>query len=70
MYRELDGVRLDGPRRVRLPRSLFVIARKHILTSTTRKRTALYEVTSDHVIIEDGEFPSAGDTSYAGCCPD
>ena len=42
-----------------------MIARKHILGVDNRKRTALYELIAGG-IVEHGEFPSAGDTSYAG----
>src|SRR5262249_48483125 len=50
---------------------LFVVARKHLIGPDDRKRTALYELTGDFdggdlQIIEHGELPSAGDTSYAG----
>ena len=50
----------------------FVVARKHL--ACTRKRTALYEITGNleggPIGIRDwGEFPSAGDTSYAGVAP-
>jgi hypothetical protein len=66
----LDGVRLDGPVAFFSNTRLFVIARKHLGTSDS-KRTALYELTGN---LEGGpvgikewfQLPSAGDTSYAG----
>jgi hypothetical protein len=72
--RELDGVRLDGPVAFFHGSRLFVVARKHFLETADRKRTALYELTGDFdggdlAIIEHGELPSAGDTSYAGVAP-
>ena len=68
---ELNGVRLDGPVSFFWKRRLFVIARKHLPGDDTRKRTALYEITGEIEggpigIVEWGELPSAGDTSYAG----
>jgi hypothetical protein len=68
---QLNGVRLDGPVAFYWGRRLFVIARKHLPGADFRKRTALYEITGDLEggpigIREWGEFPSAGDTSYAG----
>jgi hypothetical protein len=68
---ELNGVRLDGAVAFHWKGRLFVIARKHLLDSGIRKRTALYEITGNLErgpidIIEWGELPSAGDTSYAG----
>ena len=68
---ELNGVRLDGPVAFHWHRRLFVIARKHIPGPDFRKRTALYEITGNLNggpigIVERGELPSAGDTSYAG----
>jgi hypothetical protein len=68
---DLDGVRLDGPVAFFHRDRLFVIARKHLLETRNRKRTALYELTGDLeggalATVELGEFPSAGDTSYAG----
>ncbi len=68
---ELNGVRLDGAVAFHWKRRLFVIARKHLLDSGIRKRTALYEITGNLErgpidIVEWGELPSAGDTSYAG----
>ena len=69
--RELTGVRLDGPVAFFHGKRLFVVARKHLIEPEDRKRTALYELTGDLdggdlAIIEHGEPPSAGDTSYAG----
>ena len=70
----LNGVRLDGPVAFRWNQRLFVIARKHLTGEDYRKRTALYEVKGNMEggplrIIEWGELPSAGDTSYAGVVP-
>src|SRR5262249_28942649 len=50
---------------------LFVIAREHLRGPAIRKRTALYEITGNLEggrlgIRKWGDFPSAGDTSYAG----
>jgi hypothetical protein len=72
--RELDGVRLDGPVAFFDRGRLFVVARKHFIEPESRKRTALYELTGDLdggdlSIVERGELPSAGDTSYAGVAP-
>jgi hypothetical protein len=72
--RELSGVRLDGPVAFFHGSRLFVVARKHLIGPDDRKRTALYELTGDLdggdlQIIEHGELPSAGDTSYAGVAP-
>jgi hypothetical protein len=66
----LDGVRLDGPLGFTWNGRTFMVARKHLQPSD-RKRTALYELTGDLssgniAIMEWGELPSAGDTSYAG----
>ena len=68
---ELTGVRLDGPVAFYWKKRLFVIARKHLQGAGIRKRTALYEITGNLeggpiAIVEWGELPSAGDTSYAG----
>jgi hypothetical protein len=68
---ELRGVRLDGPVAFRWKGRLFVLARKHLRGAGIRKRTALYEITGRLDggrlrIVEHGELPSAGDTSYAG----
>jgi hypothetical protein len=66
----LMGVRLDGPAAFFYEGRLFVVARKH-LGESDGKRTALYELTGTLDggpvgIKEWFEFPSAGDTSYAG----
>jgi hypothetical protein len=71
---EFRNVRLDGAVAFYWGERLFVIARKHLLGQEMRKRTALYEITGDLEggrirIVEHGEFPSAGDTSYAGVAP-
>jgi hypothetical protein len=68
---ELRGVRLDGAVAFRWGRRLFVVARKHLKGPEFRKRTALYEIRGKLEggpirIVEHGELPSAGDTSYAG----
>lgn len=68
---ELTGVRLDGPLSFFWNNRLFVLARKHMLDDSGRKRTALYEITGNLEggpidYKEWGELPSAGDTSYAG----
>ncbi len=65
-----NGQRLDGPLTFFHGGRLFVIARKH-LGADDRKRTSLYEITGTLeggplTIMEHGELPSAGDTSYAG----
>jgi hypothetical protein len=65
-----NGERLDGPLSFFHDGRLFVIARKH-LGADDRKRTSLYEITGTLEggplsIMEWGELPSAGDTSYAG----
>ena len=66
----LDGVRLDGPMAFSYKDREFVIARKHLMEARDRKRTALYELVPGGAgWIEHGEFPSAGDTSYAGVAP-
>jgi len=64
------GERLDGPLSFFHDGRLFVVARKH-LGADDRKRTSLYEITGTLEggplsIMEWGELPSAGDTSYAG----
>jgi hypothetical protein len=69
--RELRGVRLDGPVAFFHGERLFVVARKHFIEPENRKRTSLYELVGDFdggdlAIVERGELPSAGDTSYAG----
>jgi len=71
---ELRGVRLDGPVAFPWAGRLFVIARKHLRGEGIRKRTALYQLRGDLErgplrIVEHGELPSAGDTSYAGVAP-
>jgi hypothetical protein len=68
---KLDGVRLDGPLAFFAADRLWVIARKHLLDGSGRKRTALYEITGTLdggpiAIKEWGEIPSAADTAYAG----
>lgn len=65
---ELDGVRLDGPVAWTYENRTFMVARKHLMEARDRKRTALYEL-SGTTWVEHGEFPSAGDTSYAGVAP-
>jgi hypothetical protein len=70
----LHGVRLDGSVAFYYGQSLFVIAREHLRGPRIRKRTALYEITGTLEggpigIGKRGEFPSAGDTSYAGVVP-
>jgi hypothetical protein len=67
---ELDGERLDGPAAFLHDGRLFVVAREH-LQGTGRKRTTLYELAGDLdagplTARSWGDFPSAGDTSYAG----
>ena len=67
----LHGVRLDGAVAFYYGHRLFVIAREHLRGPRIRKRTALYEITGNLEggrigIRKWGEFPSAGDTSYAG----
>ncbi len=69
---ELDGVRLDGPVAFNFRGHLFMIARKHFIEPQDRKRTALYEILENGTSFdwfEYGEFPSTGDTSYAGVAP-
>ncbi len=69
---ELDGARLDGPVAFTDGGRQFIIARKHFIEPADRKRTALYEITQTggtFAWIDHGEFPSAGDTSYAGIVP-
>jgi hypothetical protein len=70
----LQGVRLDGAVAFYWGRRLFVIAREHLHGPGIHKRTALYEITGNLEggpigIHKWGEFPSAGDTSYAGVVP-
>ena len=71
---ELDGARLDGPVAFFWGKRLFFVAREHYLEVENRKRTALYEITytaetGPFDFVMHGEFPSAGDTSYAGVAP-
>ena len=71
--RTIDGERLDGPVHFWHDDRLFVVARRH-LQPTERKRTALFELTGDLAggdvaITHWGDFPSAGDTAYAGVVP-
>jgi hypothetical protein len=70
---ELDGERLDGPVALLHDGRLFVVAREH-LQGSGRKRTTLYELAGDFdagalTARSQGDFPSAGDTSYAGVAP-
>ena len=67
---DITGQRLDGPLAFFVGPRLFVVARKH-LQGTGKKRTSLFELTGTleggPLSIKDwGDFPSAGDTSYAG----
>jgi hypothetical protein len=73
---ELMGQRLDGPLAFFWGSRLFVVARKHLQSDTMpKKRMSLFEITGDFLnagsidIKEWGEFPSAGDTAYAGATP-
>jgi hypothetical protein len=66
----LDGQRLDGPVAFWHGDRLFVVARTH-LPEFNRKRTNLFEIEGNFdggpiTITDLGEFPSAGDTAYAG----
>jgi hypothetical protein len=68
---EFTGSRLDGPLSFFHGGRLFVVARKHFIGPLMQKRTSLFEITGNLEggtlsIKEWGEFPSAGDTSYAG----
>jgi hypothetical protein len=68
--REITGERLDGPVAFWHEGRLFVVARRHLQPSE-RKRTALFELRGDFAggdlgIVHWGDFPSAGDTAYAG----
>jgi hypothetical protein len=65
---ELDGVRLDGPVAFADGDRTFVVARKHFIEDADRKRTSLYELVGGD-IVDHGDFPSAGDTAYAGVAP-
>jgi len=67
----LDGVRFDGPVAFFHGARLFVIAREHFIETQDRKRTTLYELGGTLeggplTVINHGDFPSAGDTAYAG----
>jgi hypothetical protein len=66
---ELDGQRWDGPVAFAWRGRTFVVARKHLPGVANKKRTALYEFIPPASYVEHGEFPSAGDTSYAGVAP-
>jgi hypothetical protein len=68
---ELTGQRLDGPVAFFHNDRLFVVARKHFIEPRDRKRTTLFEIggtlEGGPLTISDlGDFPSAGDTAYAG----
>jgi hypothetical protein len=71
---EFDGQRLDGPITFTWKGRLFIVARRH-LQPTNKKRTTLFEITGTPLdggplqIQSLGDFPSAGDTSYAGVVP-
>ena len=68
----LDGVRLDGPVAFASGGRQFVVARKHFIEVADRKRTSLYELVGApgaYTVVDHGDFPSAGDTSYAGVVP-
>ena len=65
-----DGQRLDGPLATFVGSRLFVIARTH-LQGTGKKRMSLFELGGTLeggplTLNTIGDFPSAGDTSYAG----
>ncbi len=67
---EILGERFDGPVSFFVGSRVFVIARKH-LQGTGRKRMSLFELGGNleggPLTVKDwGNFPSAGDTSYAG----
>jgi hypothetical protein len=67
---EFSGERLDGPVSFFVGSRLFLIARRH-LQGLGKKRTALYEITGNFdggplTLQTLGDFPSAGDTAYAG----
>ncbi len=72
---EITGQRLDGPVSFFWNGRLFVVARKHQLgPNGNKKRTTLFELTGTldggSLSIKDwGDFPSAGDTAYAGAVP-
>ena len=64
-------MRLDGPVAFFHGARLFVVARKHFIETYNRKRTTLYELGGTLeggplTVIDHGDFPSAGDTAYAG----
>lgn len=69
---EITGQRLDGPVTYFWKGRLFVVARRHQLgVNQAKKRTTLFELTGDFdggplAIKNWGDFPSAGDTAYAG----
>lgn len=70
---ELSGQRLDGPVSFAQGGRLFVIARRHLQPSY-QKRTSLFELTGmldggPLGIKLHGDFPSTGDTAYAGVAP-
>lgn len=70
---ELSGQRLDGPVSLLHGGRLFVIARRHLQPSY-QKRTSLFELTGmldggPLAIKLHGDFPSTGDTAYAGIAP-
>ncbi len=67
----LDGVRFDGHVAFFHGGRLFVVARRHFIETQDRKRTALFELGGTLeggplTVIDHGDFPSAGDTAYAG----
>jgi hypothetical protein len=69
----LADQRLDGPVAFWWNSRLFVIARRH-LGPSLKKRTSLFELTGNFdggplSIKVWGDFPSAGDTAYAGVAP-
>jgi hypothetical protein len=69
-------IRLDGPRLFRIDESIYAIARsdfpiKRGIFHTVggilnRKRTSLFQISESGLIKDLTDFPSAGDTSYAG----
>jgi hypothetical protein len=65
---EIDDARLDGPVAFAYGSRELIIAREHFIEPDDRKKTALYELVDGGVVMH-GEFPSAGDTSYAGVVP-
>jgi len=67
---EIEGERFDGPVSFFVGSRLFVSARRHI-QGLGKKRTALFELTGNLdggpiAVKQRGDFPSAGDTAYAG----